>query len=137
MARVTIPSNADELLALADKIVKKHGADTAGGGTSALTALTNAEGDKPGMADMAAKLGAAGAQHALAGDLSKQADKAYQARDASLGKNVSDRDTVLFYVTAVRDLLLAVNKGREKALGDWGFEVADTPHAKPEAPPAG
>ncbi|MBC8385444.1 MAG: hypothetical protein H8E57_08010 [Candidatus Cloacimonetes bacterium] len=33
------------------------------------------------------------------------------------------KGTILNLVMNIRDLLLALNKGDEKALGDWGFEV--------------
>jgi len=135
MVRVTIPASPDELLALAGKIIAKHAHDATTGG-SLLTALPPAEGETSAMEDMTTKLAAANLRHALAHDLSRQADKAYQDRDAVLGIKVSDAGTVRYYVTAVRDLLLALNKGREKALGDWGFEVADTPRTQAEAPAA-
>ena len=32
-----------------------------------------------------------------------------------------------FVVTSARDILLGLNKGNEKKLGDWGFVVDDSP----------
>lgn len=32
-----------------------------------------------------------------------------------------------YFVTSARDILLGLNKGNEKKLGDWGFVVDDSP----------
>jgi hypothetical protein len=122
--RVDIPKNPDDCIKLAGKVIAKHLKDGAG---SPLAGI--------GMADMAAKNTTADHNNTLSSDLSKQAVKATQARDNALGKGSSTPATVRFYLTAVRDLLLGLNKGNEQSLSDWGFSVTASAGAK-AAPPA-
>ncbi len=112
MARVIIPKNADDLIALAKAIGVKHTADGAG---SVLAGLN--------MTDLAAKATAADTQNQASAKAYRDAELATQNRDNALGTDRSTQGTVSYYVTAVRDLLLALNKGNEQKLGDWGFTV--------------
>ena len=68
-----------------------------------------------------------------ADSLYKQAETATETRDNALGPNATTPDTVRFFVTAARDVLAGLNKGKEHNLGVWGFEVDASPQATPEA----
>jgi hypothetical protein len=116
MARINIPSNPDAVIELAKHITLKHDADGAG---SPLMALD--------MADFAVKTDTADEQNQLAAKLYRDAEKATQDRDVALGKGKGTPKTLRLYVTQVRDLLQGIHKGNEKKLGDWGFEVDDSP----------
>ena len=126
MARINIPKNPDELIKLAKTIKDKHGLD---GANSPLAGLN--------MADFAAKTAAADAENQKAQQYYRDAEKATQDRDLALGGDTAAKGTVTFYVRSARDVLAGLNKGNEKKLGDWGFEVDDSPAAgasKPAAP---
>jgi hypothetical protein len=112
MARVIIPKNPDDLIALAKSIGAKHTADSAG---SPLASLN--------MADFTGKTANADAQNELSAKLYRDAETATQNRDLALGENRRAQGTVNYYVAAVRDVLLGLYKGNEQKLGDWGFEV--------------
>ena len=124
MARVSIPTNPDDLIVLAKSIGTKHAADGAG---SPLTALN--------MADMGAKTTTADTQNQASATLYRDAETATQNRDIALGASKSTQGTVNFYVAAVRDMLLGLYKGNEQKLGDWGFTVDQSSQAsaKPAA----
>ena len=113
MARVTIPSNPDELIALAKGILTKHTAD---GPASPLSALN--------MADMTAKTGSADTQNQAATKLYRDAETATQNRDNALGTGAPGPGTVTAYVRSVRDILSGIYKGNEQKLGDWSFDVS-------------
>ncbi len=116
--RINIPTNADDHIALAKAILAKH------------TALAAAS-PLAGIADIA-KFGpqttAADTANALAESLAKQAETATQNRDLALGQGGQlTPGSVRYFVTSARDILLGLNKGNEKKLGDWGFAVDDSP----------
>jgi len=127
MARVNVPTNPDDLIALAQAIVTKHKADGAG---SPLAALN--------MTEMDTKTIAADTQNKSAAQLYRDAEKATQDRDLALGSGNPVKGSVLNYVRSVRDILSGINKGNEQALGDWGFEVdqSTAPASKKTTPPA-
>lgn len=124
--RVDIPSNPDDLIKLGKQLKDKH------------VALGD---DSPikGVKDIAlfpAKLAVADTKNALMIQLYKDAEKATQDRDLPLGQTGQLREqTVRYWVTAARDVLLGLNKGNEQALGDWGFTVDTSPHPKKPAKP--
>jgi hypothetical protein len=122
MARISIPTNPDDLIALAKSIGTKHAADGAG---SPLTALN--------MADMGAKTTTADTQNQASAKLYRDAETATQNRDIALGASKSTQGTVSFYVAAVRDMLLGLYKGNEQKLGDWGFTVDQSTQASAKA----
>jgi len=124
MARVSIPSNPDDMIALSKSIGTKHAADGAG---SPLTALD--------MADMGAKTTAADTQNQASVKFYRDAETATQNRDLALGTNDPVKGTVLNYVRSVRDILSGIYKGNEQKLGDWGFDVVEQ-SAKSGATPA-
>ena len=115
MPRINVPSNPDELIALAKGIVAKHKAD---GASSPLSALN--------MADMEAKTTAADTQNQTAAQLYRDAEKANQLRDNALGTKSPTDGTVLNYVRSVRDVLGGIYKGKEQKLGDWQFDVSQS-----------
>jgi len=129
--RINIPGNPDKLIQLAQKIQAKHTADAA---ASPLNGM-------PGIATAGDLITRADDQNKLSLTLASQAEKATEARDNALGSDTTTEGTVKFFVTAARDVLLALNKGREHALGDWGFDVTSTARptdgsAAPAAAPA-
>jgi len=109
---VTIPVNPQELIGLSERTLTKHAAD---GANSVLSALD--------MADMQAKTTLAKIRDAQAGQLNRDKETAFEARDLALGDDTGTEGTVIFYVTSARDILLGIYKGKEHKLGDWGFEV--------------
>jgi len=126
MARIKVPTSSDPLVSLAQKINTKHTADAA---ASPLAALN--------MADFTIKTKTADDQNKLGAQLYRDAEKATQARDVALGNKSSGPGTVAQYVRSVRDVLAGIYKGNEKKLGDWGFEVDDSPApAKKTSKPA-
>jgi len=110
--RIAIPTNVGELLHLASLIFAKHQAD---GANSPLHALTEDHWDEYGP-----KIQEALAKHREAEEYTRKAEQAYRDRDRLVG----DLDGL---VKRSRDLLKAIFKKMPKKLGEWGFEVNDTP----------
>jgi len=116
--RVDIPGKVDQHIELAKLIREKH---VALGAASPLNSIEgfDAFGPLTITADTTNK---------NSKSLMKQAETAKQARDLALGQSGRLKPgTVRYFVTAARDVLLGVNKGKEKKLGDWGFVVDDSP----------
>ncbi|MBK7871272.1 MAG: hypothetical protein IPJ74_11640 [Saprospiraceae bacterium] len=110
--RVVIPTNIGELLKLATRVYKKHQAD---GKTSLLHSLVDYRWDEIGH-----NLELAAAKHEEAEELSRLAEIAYRERDRLMGD-------VSGLIRATRDLLKGIFRKSPKKLGEWGFEVNDTP----------
>ena len=110
--RIVIPTKVGELLNLASLIFNKHLID---GGNSPLSALTEDNWDEHGPKIQEALL-----KHNEAEELMRKAEQAYRERDRLVG----DLDGL---VKRSRDLLKAIFKKAPKKLGEWGFEVNDTP----------
>ena len=125
MARINIPKNPGDKIKLAKAIKTKH---TAAGAASPLNGLD--------MADFGNKTDTADTENQNADKFYKAAEKATQDRDLALGGDNPPKGTVDWYLRAARDVLGGLNKGNEKKLGDWGFEVDDSPTGgnKPAAP---
>lgn len=123
--RVVLGRNADNLLILAKSILDKHEID----GT--LSILNQFD-----MATMSAVYLIAKTEDDKAKITTKNKEKYYQLRDIALGFRRGDRklkpDTLLFYITCIRDILVGHFKGEERYLGEWGFEVNDTKRKKKE-----
>lgn len=117
MARVVIPSNAEKVLSLADKVLKKHTSD---GDSSPLNVLQDHN-----WTDNGPKVAKAIALNNKAKALEKEVEKLYQDRDALL-KPIKDT------VRSSSRTLMGIYKSSPKKLGDWGFEVNDTPQKKKE-----
>ena len=130
MARVIIPENVDAFITLvSDIITKEQSLGPNGNLTPAelaqLEQLRN-DGKKASDEQKAAY---------------KKAEELTITRDNLLGTGkkakVNQPGTALYQVTALRDILLAKNKTNPKVLGEWGFEVDDSPKAGDEpTPPA-
>ncbi len=114
-AKVTIPTNVQELLELADFIQAKHSED---GESSVLSAMPDNT-----IADMQTKADTCLQHHLHAEELRRQMELAYRERDL-LFKPIAET------VKATRDLLLGVHRKNPKKLGDWGFVVSDRAVAK-------
>jgi len=115
--RIVIPTNVGELLHLANLVYKKHQAD---GKDSPLNALEDYKWD-----DIGPNLALAAAKHEEAEEYSRRAEQAYRERDRLMGD-------IKGLIQASRDLLKAIFKKSPKKLGEWGFEVNDTPRGKKE-----
>lgn len=121
MARVNIPSNVEKLILLSQAILAKH---VALGAASPLSGLK--------ITDWTANTAIADTQNRKAVQLRRDAETATQNRDNAISDN-TDPLGVEFNVKSARDILMALYKGSEQKLGDWGFDV-DT-SARPSGPP--
>ncbi|MCB9187539.1 MAG: hypothetical protein H6601_12445 [Flavobacteriales bacterium] len=115
MARVVIPSNPEKALALAKLVYGKHQAD---GANSPLNVLKDHN-----WTDNGPKIADAENLNKQAKDLEKQVEKLYQDRDALL-------KPITATLRSSSQTLLGIYKSSPKTLGDWGYEVNDTPVAK-------
>ena len=120
MARVNIPANADKLIQLSQAVLAKH---VAMGAASPLGGLK--------IAEWTANTATADTENKKAAQLRRDAEKATQNRDNAMSDN-TDPLGVEFNVKSARDILMALHKGNEQVLGDWGFDV-DT-SARPAGP---
>jgi hypothetical protein len=119
----------DELTKLGDNVLKRHlelGAD------SPLNGLN--------MTTFADKLNDGIAKRAEAKRLHEQAELLNQQAGLSLGldrsQNAKSQGTVYSTLTSARDILLGLNRGQERKLAEWGFEVviSDVTKSKPTNP---
>lgn len=122
--KIDVPGNSpDALIALGEKIDKKN---TELAAESPLKSLN--------MTALKAGLATAKAKKEHARELHKEAEKLNEEADLALGisktQNSKTPDTVLNIITAARDVLLGINRGREEALSDWGFKVVSGSSAK-------
>lgn len=115
--RVTIPRNTAELLKLADLIYARHKQD---GESSPLKSMEDYN-----WSETSDKLKQATTLQTQIEALRKQVEQ-IQAGIDLLAVDVKGS------VTASRDVLLGVYKKNPKKLGDWGYEVDDSPKAKKE-----
>lgn len=114
--RVVIPTNVDQLLALADKILQKHYLD---GLNSQLP---------PTLIDqLQNKIQIARNAYTRQQELDRQKEKCNEKRNLILGlhdtQNSYTAGTIYYFVTAIRDNLLGRYRGSERQLGDWGFTI--------------
>lgn len=113
---VEIPRNIDEFLQLCKDILLKHTTD---GLTSVLTILN--------MLSFQSIYTIAKNLNIEANAMDRDKEEAFQQRDLALGiDNLQfsyTPNTVLFYVTSIRDILFGVHKGTEQSMGRWGFVV--------------
>lgn len=116
MARIKLPKNKDAAIKLAKAILDKHNND---GAASPLAALN--------IDDMTAKTDAADTQNQLAAKLSRDSETATQNCDKAIGADYTTPGTVNYYIASARDILAGIYKGNEQKLGDWTFEVDQSP----------
>ena len=113
--RINISANVPEGLALAKKVYTKHLAD---GATSPLTDLDGVDWRVSGP-----KINTCLAKHEEAEALMRDAEAAYR-----------DRDAIFAEITEINRVSKNMLKGKytknPKALGDWGYQIDDTPRAK-------
>ncbi len=132
IVRVEIPKNADDLLKLAALVIAKH---------NELGNLSPIKGVN--MTDMFTKNSEANYNNAKAAEQRRLAEQSKELRDRGLGfaagQNTGTEGTLYFYLTAIRDILLGVYKGKEHRLGEFGFEVSSNARAssEPEEPDKG
>jgi len=127
--RINIPTSPESLAALGRAVYDKH---------SALGAASPLNGIE-GIEQFGPQTQIAETNHKLAADLYKQAGTATQLRDRALGQAGQMREgTVRYFVTAARDILAGMNKGKEHKLGGWGFDVTEmaASNASPKPQPA-
>lgn len=129
MARVIIPENPDLLIHLLDSAIAKE-QSLAPNGT-----LTPQE-----LADLIALRDVAAKANTDQQEYYRKAEELTVTRNNALGitagMSVDQPGSALFLLTSLRDLLLARNKTNPKVLGEWGFDVDDSPQKKADVPPA-
>lgn len=113
--RVKMPNNAKEMLTLAELVLQKHLVD----GTSSL--LNNLNGNDWSVTGP--KIANALAKHLEAEEYKRKMEDAYRERD----KDVPEIQAILRTSAA---LLKAVYSTNPKKLGDWGFNVDDSPQTR-------
>ncbi len=128
--RVVIPTNADEFLILINSVIAKE-ESLAPNGTLSAAELQR-------LKDLYTVANKANAEKK---ELERKAEERTRDRDNAFGRakgqGVDTPDTCEFFVTQLRDLVLARNKTNPKVLGEWGFDVDDSPRAGDEpTPPA-
>jgi hypothetical protein len=128
MARVIIPLNPDLLIHLLDSAIEKE-QQLAPNGT-----LTPQE-----LNDLENLRSTAKKSNDEQQKLYKKAEELTVTRNNALGItegiSVDQPGTAMYLITALRDLLLARNKQNPKVLGEWGFNVDDSPQKKGDVPP--
>jgi hypothetical protein len=128
---VDVPTNPDDLIALAKALLAK---DTALGANSPFKNIKN-------WSNFPALNGTADTQNNTSNTLYQQAEEATELRDNALGQTGQLKEnTVRWFVTSARDVLLGLNKGSEQQLGEYGFNVTYGPatsaaKAKPKTAP--
>jgi hypothetical protein len=113
--RVDIPKNVEEVLTLGEKIYEKHVAD---GAKSPLNTLQDYDWNTVGP-----NLAPALAKHNEAEEYERKMKEAYEARNKLMGD-------IAGIIKASRDLLKGVNSKSPQKLGEWGYDVFDTPLPK-------
>jgi len=124
---VDVPTNPDELIALAFKLLAK---DTALGANSPFKNIKN-------WSAFSGLNGTADTSNDSSKTLYQQAEEATQVRDNALGQvGQLKENTVRWFVTSARDVLLGLNKGSEQQLGEYGFNVTYGPATSTAKTPA-
>jgi hypothetical protein len=109
---ITIPENPQELRGLSELVHAKHVVD---GAASKLAGLD--------MADLLIKKNSAKTFDETAGQQNRDKEQAFEDRDLLLGVKNNNPGTLNFYAKSCRDVLLGLNRGQERKLGGWGFNV--------------
>ena len=128
--KVEIPeSKPDMLNKMGDDVLKKH---IELGEKSPLNGLD--------METFAVKLNDGKTKRAQAKSLHEQAELLNQQAGLSIGidksQNTKTTGTVYSTLTSARDILLGLNRGQERKLTEWGFDVviSNVTNNKPENP---
>lgn len=113
--RIELPKNPKELLNLAQQIVKKHQTD---GAASSLNVLTDIKWEELGpVIDKTLE------NHLQAEEAKRKAEDLYRERD----KHLTEISKIIRSTAA---LLKALHRENPKKLGEWGFEINDSPIRK-------
>jgi len=128
--RVVIPTNADEMIALAVLVLAKAAAD---GPTGPLSGLD--------LVEFQAKTTTAGAQETRAKQMERDAELATEARNLALGTDKTQSSetpaTVNFFLRSSVSVLLGRYRDNPHKLGEYGFVVDTTPgNGESGTPPA-
>lgn len=114
--RVEIPTNSEELNMLAIHIVQKHQSDV----DNSVIPLVLID-------PLIALIAETVALVDSSSQLRRDAETATQSRNLLLGiarsQNSKTPNTLRYYLSSIRDILLGLYRGQEQRLGDWGFEV--------------
>jgi len=119
-------SKPDDLTKLGGSVLKKH-----------LELAANSPLIGLDMETFADKLNDGIAKRAEAKKLHEQAELLNQQAGISLGldrsQNAKSQGTVYSTLTSARDILLGLNRGQERKLAEWGFDVviSDVTKSKP------
>ncbi|MEI7597445.1 MAG: hypothetical protein WCK02_16980 [Bacteroidota bacterium] len=113
--RVVISRNAEEALDLAAKIYKKHQLMA---NTSPLNAMQNHT-----WAVNGPQVANALSAHQQAEEYKRLAEETYRKRDLLMAEITES-------IKSSRDILLGVYRDNTKIMGEWGFEVNETPTKK-------
>lgn len=128
MTRVKIPKKPDEMLTLVGDIIIRENANPAESN------LSPAE-----IVELTGYRDAGRTANNLQKELSRQAEEQTGIRNNALGlgdgQKVDVPGSAMYLITKLRDILLAKNKTNPKALGNWGFEVDDSPQGGGTPPP--
>ena len=119
--RVNIPRNPDALLKTAGKVYNKHVAD----GTK--SELNNMDETKYDWVKVGPTIPICQELHDKAEALKSQMEQTYRDRDALL-------PGIDLHVKGSRDYLKGKYSKQPKKLGEWGFEIDDTPKAPKKKP---
>ena len=115
--RVVIPTNPEEAIRLALKVMSKHDQD----GESSLLRVLEVETFRKSVTT-------ADKENARSGDFRQQSEACVEARNNAVRpRGPMVPGTVRHFLLAARDLLLACHKGHERMLADWGFEIILSP----------
>ncbi|MFP5470360.1 MAG: hypothetical protein ACLGGV_02100 [Bacteroidia bacterium] len=118
--RVEIPRNPEKLIALAEQALKQH---------KALGAASPLKGLDMTKLESILKVAAENQEKALL--LRKQSEDSTESRNRALGLDTGQtsntESTVLYFIVAIKTVLLGINKGSEQKLGNFGFEVNTSP----------
>jgi cell division protein ZapA (FtsZ GTPase activity inhibitor) len=110
--RVNVPTNPEQLLALAQRVYDKH---SELGEQSPLSTMVSHSWTANG-----AKIAQCLAYHKQAEEAKRQMEELYRQRDLLLSG-------IKESVKASRDILQGVYRENQKTLGDFGFNIDDTP----------
>ena len=110
--RITIPRSALPLLALAKRVIQRNKKQ---GEKSVLTSIID-------LAELDAVTKAIDEQHNLSLEHRRLAKLATKKRNQLIGK-VRSKGSLLYFLTAIRDVLVGIHKGNEYELGNWGYNV--------------
>ncbi len=119
--RVLISRNPDELLKLASKVFTKHQADGKD------SELNNMDTEKYDWAKVGPTIERCQAMHDQAEKLKGEMEEAYRQRDALILP-------IDVHVKGSSTYLKGKYSAQPKKLGEWGFEIDDTPKKRKKKP---